>query len=171
MPIINMDGDTFAAPRGGARFTARNDVYGEIHTSQSYSGDDRHGRTVVTSVELTVWGDYEQNGMVDRTARVMVTYYFGQDMVTAYTKATAWNGRKWADFAEGGRNAIAEQVKDRVVEWVAASYGWQSVAQQSFDEDVARRARNKRSDADRAMADAARIEAEQMPPIYEGVKP
>lgn len=171
MPIIHMDGVHFAARRGGAQFTARGDVYGEIHTTQSYGGDDRHGRTVVSSVELIVYGDYTQNDITDRTGRVMVTYYFGQNEVYAYTKATAWNGRKWADFADGGRSAIAELVKDWVVDWVAANTTWAQVAMTVHAEDVDRRARNKRSDADRAMAEAARIEAEVMPPIYEGIRP
>lgn len=171
MPIIHMDGIHFAARRGGATFISRGDVYGEIRTTQSFGGDD-HGRTVVSSVELTVYGDYTQNDITDRSGRVMVTYYFGQHEVYAYTKATAWNGRKWADFAEGGRNAIAELVKDWVIDWVSGSdRGWHAVAEKVFAEDVERRARSKRADADRANAEAARIEAEVMPPIYEGIRP
>ena len=166
MPILSIDGEVFAARRGGAVFTARGDVYGEIHTVQTLT-DDYVSKTVVGSVELTVWGDYAQGDMLDRSARVTITHYFAQSATYSYTKATAWNGRKWADFADGGRAQIADLVMARIIDDVQSTYnGWFLVTVKAHDEDVERRARNKTEEAARCQAEAKRILAEPMPPIH-----
>jgi hypothetical protein len=162
---ITIDGQVFRAARGGAQFTARGDVQSEIVTAQFFDDiDSPRSRTKVSRVALTQWGTYEQNGYTDNAARVEVTYWFSSGgLVAQWTKATTWNGGRWVDFAEGGRNAIAKLVADALVAQVD---DWHEIARQAHAADVARRAESKRSEAARALAEAERWEREPMPPIF-----
>lgn len=163
---LSLKGEVFKAPRGGACFTVEHDVQTELRTA-SYFGDSNRLTSKVSGVELTVYGRYEQNGCTDGAARVTCTFWFHDRDLTAYTKATAWNGHKWADFAEGGRNAIARQVRDALLAAVdRAGISWEHIAHEAFIADRDRRALGKRSDAGRLLAEADRIDAEIMPPIY-----
>jgi hypothetical protein len=163
---LSLKGKVFRAPRGGACFTVEHDVQTELRTA-SYIGDSDRPTTMVSAVELTVYGRYEQNGCTDNAARVTCTLWFNDRGLTSYTKATAWNGSRWADFAEGGREQIARLVADALTVLVeSAGLSWDHIAHEAFVADRDRRARGKRSDAGRLLAEADRIKAEIMPPIY-----
>ena len=155
------------AVKGGAVFTARHAVNLEAKGYQ-----DMNWVYTLREVRVTVWGDYELNGRKDGAARVEVRHLFSDGSTDAWTHATAWNGSTLAAFAEGGRRAVAAAVVADVVAIVeagGAGGAWERLAVQAWEADRARRASSERSQAARYLEQAARIDAEVCPSIFEAV--
>lgn len=154
------------AVKGGAVFTARHAVNLEAKGYQ-----DMHRVHTLREVRVTVWGDYELNGRKDGAARVEVRHLFSDGSTNAWTKAEAWNGSTLAAFAEGGRRSVAAAVVADVVAIVEAggAGAWERLAVQAWEADRARRASSERSQAARYLEQAARIDAEVCPSIFEAV--
>lgn len=82
------------------------------------------------SICVHVYGAMTFKDRTDNAALVRVWYSLARGMITwATCRASAWDGRKWADMPEGARTRVAQAVTAAITETVGlATATWQALA-------------------------------------------
>lgn len=102
----------------------------DLKRGAMFSRDDRTGGVSADAgrddrnTEITIYGTLTVNDRSDSAARVVVNYWHASGAITVWCKATAWDGRRFADLPAGARQRAADTVWQSVAEVCEVSPEW-----------------------------------------------
>jgi hypothetical protein len=106
----------------------------ETHTRRTAVAAGENGQEL-DKVDVSLYGEFTFDGVIDRSAKVRITYWFspGSPQLSIYTQADRWNGHVFANMPEGARRQIATQVAkvlESFNEWT--SLAWEDHTHRQF---------------------------------------